>query len=63
VLLGFASVKDVGEIDMTPGGVNFINIVLEPFSTEVFCVAFLELQFGFVIFGVRISVLKLLIKC
>ncbi len=31
-------------------GVNFINILLEPLSYEVFCAAFLLLQFGFVIF-------------
>jgi len=31
-------------------GVNFINILFEPFCTKGLCTAFLYLQFGFVIF-------------
>jgi len=43
-------------------GVNFINILRVPFSTEVLCVAFLEWQFGFVIFGAKILVQKRLVN-
>ncbi len=31
-------------------GVNFINVLHAPFCTKVFCTAFHQLQFGFVIF-------------
>jgi len=44
-------------------GVNFINILLSPFSTKGLCAVFLDLYFGSVIFWKRISVQKLLVKC
>jgi hypothetical protein len=42
-------------------GGNFINIL--HFSEKVLWASFILLQFGFVIFGTRISAQKLLVKC
>ncbi len=47
-------------------GINFTNILLASFCTKMFCVAFLKLQFGFVIFwqkniGAK-AALKILVK-
>ena len=44
-------------------GVNFNNVLQAVFCTNLFCTAFLYLQFVFVMFCQSILVIKLLVKC